>query len=67
VRESDVLAYCTGLIIVCTVLLVISTVVTIRNCQLLRRLSAGPAGAHDEPPDPGPPPSRRRPAVERYD
>jgi hypothetical protein len=43
-----IIAYCTGLIAVCTVLLVITTVLTIRSYTMLRNISGGGAGAHDE-------------------
>ena len=46
--SSTIIAYCTGLIAVCTVLLVVTTVLTIRSYNMLRNISHGEAGAHDE-------------------
>jgi hypothetical protein len=43
-----IIAYCTGLIAVCTVLLFVTTVLTIRSYNMLRNISHGEAGAHDE-------------------
>jgi hypothetical protein len=48
VQSSIIIAYCTGLIAVCTVLLFVATVLTIRSYNMLRNISNGEAGAHDE-------------------
>lgn len=68
------LAYCTGLIVVCTALLIFASVVTMQNYWMLRRLTAGPPGKHENAahsPVDEPKPIRRvdsrRHGMEHYD
>jgi hypothetical protein len=64
-----VLAYCTGLICVCAIVLFAATLLTVRNYQLLRRLSedTGAALRGASAPRAGRVDASRRLRVERYE